>query len=110
MIEGLACAWPTGSAGSRESPADAGVPRWTDRAGQQAAPAWSEHGLTPEYRAMNTTMAAAGWSPDGSADMRDTRPRWGVHVGGGIDPVSPHCSMCYSADVDLQQRDGPYAF
>ena len=24
MIEGLACAWPTGSAGSRESPADVG--------------------------------------------------------------------------------------
>jgi hypothetical protein len=45
MIEGLACAWPTGSAGSRESPTDAGVSRWTDRAGQQAAPAWSEHGL-----------------------------------------------------------------
>ena len=35
MIEGLACAWPTGSVGSRESPADAGVSRWTDRAGQQ---------------------------------------------------------------------------
>ena len=32
----------------------------------------------------------------------------GVHVGGGIDPVSPHCSMCYSAEVDLQQTDGPY--
>jgi hypothetical protein len=45
MIEGLACAWPTGSVGSRESPADVGVSRWTDRAGQQAAPAWSEHGL-----------------------------------------------------------------
>jgi hypothetical protein len=28
---------------------------------------------------------------------------------GGIDPVSPHCSMCYSAEVDLQQADGPYA-
>ena len=45
MIEGLACGWPTGSMGSRESPADVGVSRWTDRAGQQAAPAWSEHGL-----------------------------------------------------------------
>jgi hypothetical protein len=41
MIEGLACAWPTRSMGSRESPADAGVSRWTDRAGQQAASAWS---------------------------------------------------------------------
>jgi hypothetical protein len=30
-------------------------------------------------------------------------------VRGGIDPVSPHCSMCYSAEVDLQQTDGPYA-
>ena len=28
-------------------------------------------------------------------------------VRGGIDPVSPHCSMCYSAEVDLQQTDGP---
>jgi hypothetical protein len=27
MIEGLACAWPAGSVGSRESPADAGVSR-----------------------------------------------------------------------------------
>jgi hypothetical protein len=45
MIEGLACAWPTGSAASRESPADVGVIAWTDRAGQQAAPAWSERGL-----------------------------------------------------------------
>jgi hypothetical protein len=45
MIEGLASAWPTGSAGSRASPADVGVSRRTDRAGQQAALAWSEHGL-----------------------------------------------------------------
>ena len=30
-------------------------------------------------------------------------------VRGGTDPVSPHCSMCYSAEVDLQQTDGPYA-
>jgi hypothetical protein len=32
-----------------------------------------------------------------------------ICVRGGIDPVSPHCSMCYSAEVDLQQTDGPYA-
>jgi len=31
-----------------------------------------------------------------------------VGVRGGTDPVSPHCSMCYSAEVDLQQMDGPY--
>jgi len=30
-------------------------------------------------------------------------------VRGGTDPVSPHCSMCYSAEVDLRQTDGPYA-
>ena len=24
----------------------------------------------------------------------------------GIDPVSPHCSISYGADVDLQQSDG----
>jgi hypothetical protein len=36
--------------------------------------------------------------------------RWQFEsVRGGIDPVSPHCSMCYSAEVDLQQTDGPYA-
>jgi hypothetical protein len=33
----------------------------------------------------------------------------GVDVGGGIDPVSPHCSISYGADIDLQQTDGPYA-
>ncbi len=37
-----------------------------------------------------------------------TRDQMGVDVGGGTDPVSPHCSMCYSAEVDLQQTDGPY--
>ena len=25
----------------------------------------------------------------------------GVDAGGGIDPVSPHCSMRYSAEIDL---------
>jgi hypothetical protein len=38
-----------------------------------------------------------------------TRDQMGVDIGGGIDPVSPHCSMCYSAEVDLQQTGGPYA-
>jgi hypothetical protein len=33
----------------------------------------------------------------------------GVPGRGGTDPVSPHCSMCYSAEVDLQQTDGSYA-
>jgi hypothetical protein len=27
--------------------------------------------------------------------------RWGVDVGGGIDPVSSHCSMSYSAEINL---------
>ena len=30
-------------------------------------------------------------------------------VRGGTEPIPPHCSMCYSADVDLRQTDGPYA-
>ena len=30
-------------------------------------------------------------------------------VRGGTDPVSPHCSISYGADIDLQQTDGPYA-
>ena len=68
MIEGLACAWPTGSVGSRESPADAGVSRWTDRAGQQAAPAWS-----PERR-----IHQQGWhrsdGRDEVADRAGTNP------------------------------------
>jgi putative transposase len=34
------------------------------------------------------------------ADMRDTRPDR-VDVGGGIDPVSPHCSVSYSAEINL---------
>lgn len=40
----------------------------------------------------------------------DQTPHWDFDsVRGGTDPVSPHCSMCYSAEVDLQQTDGPYA-
>ena len=39
---------------------------------------------------------------------RESLSDGGVPGRGGIDPVSPHCSMCYSADVDLQQTDGPY--
>jgi hypothetical protein len=35
--------------------------------------------------------------------------RWGFMSAGGIDPIPPHCSMCYSAGVDLQQTDRPYA-
>jgi hypothetical protein len=30
-------------------------------------------------------------------------------VRGGIDPVSPYCSISYGADIDLQQTDRPYA-
>lgn len=60
MIEGLACAWSTGSMGSRESSADVGVSRWTDRAGQQAAPAWSEHGLQNAPAA--TDKRASSWA------------------------------------------------
>jgi hypothetical protein len=28
---------------------------------------------------------------------------------GGTDPVSPHCSISYGSDIDLQQTDGRYA-
>jgi hypothetical protein len=30
-----------------------------------------------------------------------TRDQMGVDVGGGIDPVSPHCSVSYSAEINL---------
>jgi hypothetical protein len=33
----------------------------------------------------------------------------GVGCRRGIDPIPPHCSMSYSAEVDLQQTDRPYA-
>jgi hypothetical protein len=33
----------------------------------------------------------------------------GFQIEGGPTPYPPHCSMCYSADVDLQQTDGLYA-
>ena len=69
MIEGLACAWPTGSAGSRESPANAGVARWTDRAGQQAAPAWSEHGLSECHDPPRINVLPAGWCCTSSAGL-----------------------------------------
>lgn len=32
----------------------------------------------------------------------------GVHVGGGIDPVSPHPSISYGSDIDFWNTDGPY--
>jgi hypothetical protein len=38
-----------------------------------------------------------------------TRDRMGVDVGGATDPVSPHCSISYGADIDLRQTDGTYA-
>jgi hypothetical protein len=44
-IESLARAWPTGSTGAHENPADIGVSLWTDHAGQQANPARSADGL-----------------------------------------------------------------
>lgn len=31
-----------------------------------------------------------------------------ICVRGGIDPIPPHCSISYGADVDLQQSDGLY--
>ena len=30
-----------------------------------------------------------------------TRDQIGVDVGGGIDPIPPHCSMSYSAEINL---------
>jgi hypothetical protein len=30
-----------------------------------------------------------------------TRDQMGVDVGGGIDPIPPHCSMSYSAEINL---------
>ncbi len=33
-----------------------------------------------------------------------TQDQMGGDVGGGIDPVSSHCSISYGADVDLQQN------
>jgi hypothetical protein len=30
-----------------------------------------------------------------------TRDQMGVDVGGGIDPISPHCSISYSAEINL---------
>jgi hypothetical protein len=30
-----------------------------------------------------------------------TRDQMGVDVGGGIDPVSPHCSISYGAEINL---------
>ena len=44
-IESLAHAWPTGSTGTYENPADIWVSLWTDHAGQQANPARSADGL-----------------------------------------------------------------
>ena len=44
-IRSLAHAWPTGSTGSHENPADIGVSLWTDHAGRQPVPAWPAHGL-----------------------------------------------------------------
>src|ERR1039457_3501103 len=48
-ITGRSRVWPAhgplGSTGSRENAADIGVSLWTDRAGQQAALAWSADGL-----------------------------------------------------------------
>ena len=64
--------------------------------------------MAPEHRAMNTRMAA-GCSAGRIGLTSRHQTQMGVHVGGGIDPVSPHCSMSYSAEVDLQQTDGPYA-
>jgi Homeodomain-like domain len=40
---------------------------------------------------------------------RESLSDGGVPGRGGTDPVSPHCCMCYSAEVDLQQTDRPYA-
>jgi hypothetical protein len=47
--------------------------------------------------------------PYGSAVRARALSDAGVPQRGGTDPVSPHCSICYGADVDLQQPDGPQA-
>jgi hypothetical protein len=58
----------------------------------------------PGGRLSASQQAARGAGPGGER----TDGAVGVDVGGGTDPVSPHCSMSYSAEVDLQQTDGPY--
>jgi hypothetical protein len=71
-----------------------------------------------EHRAINTRIYEGTNQTRGDGHRLQCRPpgadtaaadQMGVDVGGGTDPVSPHCSMCYSAEVDLQQTDRPNA-
>ena len=110
---------PTRSTGRRSNPADIGVTASDDHAGQELGqePAAGVR-IGAERNDQPRNSPASSWpvprqSRRPLTDLGSTCggpiTQMGVHVGGGIDPVSPHCSMCYSAEVDLQQTDGPYA-
>jgi hypothetical protein len=45
----------------------------------------------------------------GLLSEREALSDGGVPERGGTDPISPHCSISYGADVDLQQTHEPYA-
>jgi hypothetical protein len=63
------------------------------------------------YRGLNLALTYQPGKRTVHAELPMAYDPYWVKVGvrGGTDPVSPHCSICYGADVDFQQPDGLYA-
>jgi hypothetical protein len=63
------------------------------------------------YRGLNLVLAYQPGTHTVRAEAQLSRDSPGAKVGvrGGIDPIPPHCSISYGADIDLQHPGGPRA-